>query len=265
MQPEGRSEQDGLRGLERGLSVLEFLNLRDNQSVAAIARGVGLPRTTVIRILATLQRLGFVTRDRDRRGYRLAIRVRALADGYDDESWVADIARPRVERLGAELVFPVLLATPLGSSMLWRVATDRDSPLAVHRYGVGLRTPLTESATGYVYLAWCSAAQRAAALDVVATLSQYARRGVFQRERIERDVARVRARGHALLTRPLGRETALSVPVLAGGSYLASLAVRYPRGAFGEGEAVKRFLAPLRTTAEAIGREFAQAAGRRRG
>jgi len=263
MSPASGRDAESLRGLERGLAVLEFLNLKDNQSVAAIARGVHLPRTTVIRILATLRRLGFVTRDRDSRGYRLAIRVRALADGYDDESWVADVARPRVEALGAQLLFPVLLATPFGSSMLWRVATDRDSPLAVHRYGIGLRTPLTESATGYVYLACCTAAQRAAALDVVATLRQYAGRGVFQRERIERDVARVRERGYAVLTRPLGRETALSVPVLASGRYLASLAVRYPRGAFSEAEALRRFLAPLRATAEAVGREFAQA-GRRR-
>ena len=254
---------DSLRGLERGLAVLEYLNVHDNASVAEVVRGVALPRTTVFRILAVLERLDFVARSGDRGRYRLAIRVRELADGYDDESWVADIARPRVQALGDELLFPVLLATPMGSTMLWRVATDRSSALAVRRYHIGLRTALTESATGHVYLAACTARQRAAVLDLVGTLREYSARRTFDRRRIEAAVERVRQQGYSVFTRPLGRETALAVPVLANGSYLASLAVRYPRGAFGEDEARRRFLAPLRATAASIGREFAAQAGLR--
>lgn len=255
-----RSKQDrddNLRGLERGLAVLEFLNVHDNASVAEVVRGVDLPRTTVFRILAALERLEFVARSGERGRYRLAIRVRELADGYDDESWVADIARPRVQALGDELLYPVLLATPSGSKMLWRVATDRTSALAVRRYHIGLRTVLTESATGLVYLASCTAPQRAAVLDLVATLREYHARRAFDRKRIEAEVAQVQKQGFSIFTRTLARETAFAVPVLAHSGYLASLAVRYPRGAFSEAEARKRFFAPMRTTAAEIGQAFA--------
>lgn len=261
----GETDNSGVRGLERGLAVLQFLNFQDNARVAEIARGTRLPRTTAIRSLQTLVRLGFVARVADERRYRLTIRVRELADGYDDESWVTDVARPHVQALGAKLVFPVLLATPLGSSMLWRVSTDRESPAAMRRYTTGLRTALIESASGYAYLACCSADQRRAALDVVATLRQFAGRGSLDLAKIERDVARVRQRGFVILTRPLGKETALSLPVMANRRYLASLTVRYPRGAFTDADAARRFVPQMRAVAGSIGREFEELAqaGRR--
>lgn len=239
--------------------------MHDNASVAEVVRGVALPRTTVFRILAVLERLDFVARSGDRGRYRLAIRVRELADGYDDESWVADIARPRVQALGDEFALPRAAghADGLDDAVAGRDRSQQCNsagPSLPHRLAHGADR---ERATGHVYLAACTARQRAAVLDLVGTLREYSARRTFDRRRIEAAVERVRQQGDPRSTRPLGRETALAVPVLANGSYLASLAVRYPRGAFGEDEARRRFLAPLRATAASIGREFAAQAGLR--
>jgi len=52
-------------------------------------------------------------------------------DGFDDQAMVAHIAKPHLAALGAQIVWPVAIATPSGASMMIRETTDRDSPLAL--------------------------------------------------------------------------------------------------------------------------------------
>ena len=62
--------------------------------------------------------------------------------------------------LGRELVYPLALATPFGTSMIIRDSTDFDSPLATTRYGQGTLLPLLKSASGKAYIAHCRDAVR---------------------------------------------------------------------------------------------------------
>ena len=60
--------------------------------------------------------------------YRLTIMVRSLSEGFDDDAWVSRIAKPMIEELGRELVWPVSLATLSGTNLVVREATDHSSP-----------------------------------------------------------------------------------------------------------------------------------------
>jgi IclR family mhp operon transcriptional activator len=102
-----------IRALIRGLDALTVLNLRNGATVSEVAHEIHLPRTTVYRILETLCNAGFVFRDAADDRYRLTIRVRSLSDGFDDEAWVTQIAKPLIEDLGREIVWPVSIATML--------------------------------------------------------------------------------------------------------------------------------------------------------
>ena len=97
-----------IRALIRGLDALTVLNLRNGATVSEVAQEIKLPRTTTYRILETLSHAGFVYRDSTDDRYRLTIMVRGLSDGYDDEAWVTDIARPNVLALGERVVGPSL-------------------------------------------------------------------------------------------------------------------------------------------------------------
>src|ERR1700733_2970213 len=141
-----------LRALMRGLDALTVLNLRDGATVSEVAHEIRLPRTTVYRILETLCDSGFVYRDSADERYRLTILVRGLSEGFDDEAWVNQIARPMIHSLCAEIVWPVSIATLSGTKMTLREATDHATPLAVERYSAGFQLSLL-SATGRVYLA----------------------------------------------------------------------------------------------------------------
>ena len=85
-----------IRALSRGLDALTVLNLRNGATVSEVAQEIRLPRTTTYRILETLSHAGFVYRDTNDDRYRLTIMVRGLSDGYDDETWVTQIARPYI-------------------------------------------------------------------------------------------------------------------------------------------------------------------------
>ena len=107
-----------IRALMRGLDALTFLNLRDGATVSEVAQEIRLPRTTVYRILETLCNAGFVFRDAADDRYRLTILVRGLSDGFDDEAWVTQIAKPFIHDLCHEVVWPVSIATLSGTTML---------------------------------------------------------------------------------------------------------------------------------------------------
>ncbi len=100
--------------------------------------------------------------------YRLTILVRALRHGFDDDGWVTQIAKPCLAELGRDLVWPVSIATLSGTMMVLRETTDHATPLATVRYTAGHRLPLLSTATGRVYLAFCTAAERDGLLDSLA-------------------------------------------------------------------------------------------------
>src|SRR5271170_5573994 len=157
-----------IRALMRGLDALTVLNLRDGATVSEVAQEIRLPRTTVYRILETLCNAGFVFRDAADDRYRLTIQVRGLSGGFDDEAWVTQIAKPFIDDLCREIVWPISIATLSGTTMMVRETTDHSSPLAVERYSAGSRAPLLTSASGRAYLAFCPSSEREALVDALA-------------------------------------------------------------------------------------------------
>ena len=248
-----------IRALIRGLEALRVLNTRDGATVSEVAAEVDLPRTTTYRILETLCSAGYAYRaDSDDR-YRLTILVRGLSDGYDDEVWVTQIAKPYIYDLCREIVWPVSIATLSGNTMLVRQTTDHHSPLAVERYSPGFRVPILGSASGICYLAFCPQNQREAILDVLARSKRPGDNAARNRPRMRKDLADTRSRGFAVFNRArrVSDETTFSVPVLADGRLLAALTVRFSSTALPQATAVERFVPRLRKVAELIGKDFA--------
>src|ERR1700724_3173279 len=129
MRIEPRESTRPIRALNRGLDVLTALNRLERAAINTLASAVRLPRTTTYRILETLPLAGYVGRHAHDECYRPTVMVRTLADGFDDEAMVAHIAKPHLAALGAQIVWPVAVATPAGATMMIRETTDRESPL----------------------------------------------------------------------------------------------------------------------------------------
>jgi IclR family mhp operon transcriptional activator len=246
-----------IRALVRGLDALTVLNRRDGATVSEVAQEIRLPRTTVYRILETLCGAGYVFRDAADDRYRLTIMVRALSDGFDDDAWVSRSARPLIEQLGRELVWPVSIATLVGTGMVVRETSS--SPLAIERHPAGHRLPLLTTATGRVYLSFAPPAQRETLIDLLARSGQEEDRlARAARADLQRLLAEIKAQGYAAAsrTRRLVEETGLSVPVMLEERILACLTVRFAASAVPLKSALERFLPRLGQCAARISASF---------
>lgn len=247
-----------IRALQRGLEVLHVLNLHNGATVSEVAAAIELPRTTTYRILETLCVAGYAYRAASDERYRLTILVRGLSDGFDDEAWVTQIARPYIYDLCKELVWPIAVATLSGSTMLVRQTTDHRSPLAIEKRGPGFRVPILASASGMVYLAFCPPEQREAIIDMLAKSKREEDKPAQNRKKLLETLAEIRKRGYSISRRPrrVSDELSFSVPVLAGDRLIAALIIRFASTAIAENQAAQRFIPRLRATAQRIGAEF---------
>ena len=250
------------RSLGRGLKMLAILNAGGEHRVSSLARDVQLPRSTAFRILCTLVEEGYVWRDPATDLYHPTALVQGLADGFDSTSHLVHAARPVVVELGRQLVWPVMLATLSGTSVLLRQTTDATSPLAVVRYSAGHRSAILDRAAGLVLLAFCSPHQRRMVLDLLyrngAGEREAAAREAAAREAVEQRLAEVRNLGYACLHHPeqSPERSSLAVPVRAGGDTIAAVAVRFARSAVRQQVIMERFLPALRGAAHNIVARF---------
>lgn len=87
-------------GLERGLRLLaEFSREQPRLSAPELGRRLNLPRSTIFRLLATLERLGFVERDERSHDYRLGMGVLRLGFEYLASLELTELGQPILRRL----------------------------------------------------------------------------------------------------------------------------------------------------------------------
>ncbi|HVO48043.1 MAG TPA: helix-turn-helix domain-containing protein [Steroidobacteraceae bacterium] len=247
-----------IRALVRGLDALTTLNLRNGSTVSEIAHQIRLPRTTTYRILETLTHAGYVYRDPTDDRYRLTIRVHCLADGFDDDAWVTQIARPCVDDLGRELMWPVAFASLSGTQMLVRETTDHRSPLAIERFSPGVRLPLLVTAAGRAHLAFCPAAQRESLLEILRRSGSEVDRLAQNRGELDKILEETRQRGYAsaVHAKRVSDEISMAVPILVEDQVLAAVVVRFAEKAVPFRTAVERFIPRLRDAAQKIRQTF---------
>jgi IclR family mhp operon transcriptional activator len=242
-----------IRALIRGLEALAVLNRKNGATVSEVTSEIKLPRTTTYRILETLAEAGYVFRDAADDRYRLTLLVRGLAEGFDDEAWITQIARPCINDLCKDIVWPVTLLSPSGTSMLIRDTTDHASPLAVERFTAGFRLPLLMSASGRVYLAFCQQAQRDTLLDILSRSTREEDKLARSRPEVEKILEEAREQGYATAVR--------TRRVLIDDRVLAAIAVRFSASAVPLRLAVERFVPKLLETANIIRQRFTEAHG----
>jgi IclR family transcriptional regulator, mhp operon transcriptional activator len=249
-----------IRALIRGLEALAVLNRRDGATVSEVTSDIKLPRTTTYRILETLSQAGYVYRDATDDRYRLTVMVRGLADGFDDEAWVTQIARPCIGELCREIVWPISLASLSGTSMLVRDTTDHVSPLAVERLSAGFRIPLLTTSCGRAHLAFCSAEQRDTLLEILSRSQREEDKLARSRHEVEKILDETREQGFAtaVRSRRVSEEMAMIVPVVVEDRVLATVAVRFAASAVPQRTAVERFVPRLRDTAQKIRVKFVE-------
>ncbi len=145
--------------VEKGLDVLELLAgsiAAMNQRQIAEALGRSVPE--VYRVLASLERRGYIARGPDET-YRLTMKLHALAMAYPPVARLADAATPIIKQLAAETMQSFHMSVLDGPEIQAILHIDSPAPVGF-RVRVGGRSSALRNASGRVLLAFQSDAMR---------------------------------------------------------------------------------------------------------
>ncbi|WP_025156147.1 IclR family transcriptional regulator [Leifsonia aquatica] len=137
------------QSLGRALDVLDLVS-RGVATLDALADEVGVHKTTVLRLLQTLEERGFVGRDSSHR-FHLGPAVFALAESALDARDVRSAASPALHALAAETGQTVHLATYQDGVVTYIDKVESRQPLRMYSR-VGLPAALHATAVGKVLL-----------------------------------------------------------------------------------------------------------------
>jgi len=181
-----------VQSLERAFAILDEVARRP-AGVTAIAERVRLPKSTVARLLSTLEELDAVERF-DGSQWRIGTGVAALNEAVSPERTLISVARPVLTGLVADLGEDAGLGLPDGNDVLYVDQVESDNPVQVRDW-TGTRAPLHAVPSGVVLLAeWPDDARDAYLAGELAALT---RRTVTDPARLRKRLIEVHTAGFA--------------------------------------------------------------------
>jgi IclR family mhp operon transcriptional activator len=250
-------ERQEVKSLKKALRALTFLNCNGDSTVTEVATAIGVPRTTSYRLLETLASEGYVEKQPHSHIYRLTSMVQNLSSGFGDSDLVVEVAKPWITQVGAEVGWPLALATPVGCDMMVRVITDHDTPLAIDRYFIGFRTPMLYAPSGLCYLANCDEETRASVLDLIRRTGSTAEQPQYGGVDLDYKLEHIRRNGFCHIRFAEYREGGLAVPLFAEGKVVGGIVMRYIKSTIKAAKLEEHYVPILQKLASDIAASYA--------
>jgi DNA-binding IclR family transcriptional regulator len=246
-----------VQSIDRAFRILEAV-ADEPSGLSEIARRVGLPKSTVARLLATLDSQRAVERTGD--GYRIGPSVMDLAAAVTGTRNLITLARPKLEKLVAATGEAAGMGVPEGSQVRYVVQLDSHNPVNVRDW-TGTLAPMHTAASGLTMLAGWSDDELQHYL--ARNLERKTARTLTEADAIRDRLDTVRSAGYAW-----GREeffdgiTSLAAPVIDGsGAVVAAIDVFGPSYRFPGADDETRLTVQVQTAAAAVSRSLGQPAG----
>ena len=244
---------DGDTPTLRLFALLEVIASRDELfSLQALVEATGLPKPTLHRMLQQLESANLLQREGDGRHYSTGVRLRRLAEHLLINDSRHGARHAVLRRLVDELGESCNITTLSGSEVVYLDRVETAAPLRFYLHP-GSRVPAHSSASGKVFLAQMTPAQRQRLLSH-APLERCTPKTVTDLARLERELKRVQRDGFAIDDEeflPGLRCVAVLVPA-AGRLSNLGIAVQAPAMRLLPSQA-RSVLPALRRAAEALG------------
>jgi IclR family transcriptional regulator, mhp operon transcriptional activator len=264
-----------IRGLERGLQVLQFLQSNPISSLHDVHTATRISKPSLLRILHTLENSGLVSRRLGDGRYRVSASVTRVARrraGYDR---VAEAAAPVLDRLCQQISWPSDLLVPAGDHMEIVETSQTHSPFLIKVSGIGQPVNWLLSAVGRAYLAFCPDKEREQILQRLRHSDNAQNWLARDPKRLDKILAETRVRGYGTRdpmflggtygSPPLDDGlAAIAVPLLDRARVHGSINILWIKTAFTIEEFAARHLADLRSAADEILHALRQSAGNAR-
>jgi len=251
---EHETAQEKTRTVAKALDVLLcFSHSEPELSLTDISERLGIHKSTMHRLLGTLEAKRFVQRDPETGRYRLGTRLLELAFLVMEHNDLQQRARPHLYRLLEECQETVDLSVLDGNSVVYLEVIE--SP---HRVKLaarpGQRLPVHSTASGKALLAFVPPYELERLLP--AELTRYTESTLATREALIRDLEAARQQGFAVsFQEHEAGINAVAAPVLDMRGYpIAAVAVAGPAFRLTP-ERIKEIAPSVKATAEAIARD----------
>lgn len=215
-----------VQSVDRALAILEILGRQGWSGVTEIAADLGIHKSTVFRLLTTLERRGMVEQHVRTQKYRLGFALVRLASAVRSALDLTRFARPICERLSDAVGESVTLAVLEGNEVV-NVDQVNLSGAVVSADWLGRRTALHTTSNGKVFLAHLPSAVLDEALNGLYPVTPHT---VTDPESMREQLEAVRRDGYAYSVEELERGlNAVAAPVRAAdGAVLAAVCISGP-------------------------------------
>jgi len=158
MSPPDLKSQTSVPGLERGLKILRLFNrARPAINPPEMARELNIPRSTVHRLLQTLEEMGFLRRAESSGAYMLGPAVLSIGFDYLGSLDIVQLSNPVLSKLRDKIQCSAHLAVLNGTEIIY--LSRHASPTALtSNVGVGTCLPAHATVMGRVLLSELSPA-----------------------------------------------------------------------------------------------------------
>ena len=259
-------QSETIRGLERGLRVLQALQAKPIASLADIHLATQISKPSLLRVLATLEQFGLVSRRLADGHYRLSAFSRP-GGKRDRFARVAEAAAPVLDRLCQRVRWPSDLLVPAGDHMERRETSRAQSPFQVGPRAaiihVGQPVGWLLTGVGRAYLAFCPDKERDDILGKLRKSQKPEDRLARDLKKLERILADTRERGYGIrdpgfVGGNYGQApfddglAAIAVPLKDGSRVLGSINILWIKSAFTVEEFAARHLFDLQCATREI-------------
>lgn len=181
-----------MKSFEKMFNILALFSMdRTELSISEIEEALGYPKSTVFRILDTLEKFNYIERNQDNHRYRLGFNFFRLGSIVQNQLDIRKVSLPTMHKLVDLSSETVELNIRDGLS---RVCVEKvDSPQTVRNFvRIGERKPLHLGASGKVLLTFMSEVEREKILYNIV------RDEHLDKAALARDIEKIKAQGYAV-------------------------------------------------------------------
>ncbi|HET7546555.1 MAG TPA: IclR family transcriptional regulator [Usitatibacter sp.] len=244
-----------MRIFEKARSLLQVIGARPGIQLPELSRTVGMPKSSVHRLLRTLASQGFLEESGKDHGYNVGPLIRSLAGGEAGYERLIAMAHPGMVALRDACNETVALHVLEANG--WMTVDQIESTHDLRRTitNIGVPMPLHATATGKLFLAYMPHAERARYIEAQ-TLARFTPNTLTSKRRLLTALDQICRDGYAMSRQEMVIGVAgISMPIWREGRVSAAIGVSGPLSRFTP-KSIQAIRNALKKTTKAIEAEL---------
>jgi IclR family KDG regulon transcriptional repressor len=244
---------ENLSSFEKGIKILfVFSTFRPTMDVNEISKELGIPVSTVYRLLKVLLKYGLIEQDSERQGYRLGISIFHMGNVVRYQRRIGNVAHPFMEELRNYTEESVILSVVEGSDILIIREIEGIHTLRM-TFEEGRRLPMYAGATSRVLMAYLPIATQDQIIEE--GLKKYTGNTILDPVKLKTALSKVRKNGYVYSDQELEVGAwGIAAPIMDyTGKVIAGLSVVGPISRF-DATQKRKYIPVVRDVAQKISR-----------